>query len=156
MWYLWTTQCLNLHIWIWAARLVLALGADSKRDVVPGAAEYAIPFSTLDDAWVSIIGHFILKGWHIFTFLLTVDIFILVIQKVNDKLKILERKTFGTNTPVSVAVVGCGYSGVELAATISERLQNRGTVKAINVGNEIIPDAPPGNRQAAEKVRNLY
>ncbi|XP_063947983.1 alternative NAD(P)H-ubiquinone oxidoreductase C1, chloroplastic/mitochondrial isoform X2 [Daucus carota subsp. sativus] len=103
--------------------LVLALGADSKRDVVPGAAEYAIPFSTLDDAW-----------------------------KVNDKLKILERKTFGTNTPVSVAVVGCGYSGVELAATISERLQNRGTVKAINVGNEIIPDAPPGNRQAAEKV----
>ncbi|KAK1405050.1 alternative NAD(P)H-ubiquinone oxidoreductase C1, chloroplastic/mitochondrial [Heracleum sosnowskyi] len=103
--------------------LVLALGADSKRDVVPGAAEFAIPFSTLEDAW-----------------------------KVNEKLKILERKTFGTNTPVCVAVVGCGYSGVELAATIAERLQNRGIVKAINVGNEIIPDAPPGNRQAAQKV----
>lgn len=79
-----------------------------------------------------------------------------MIQKVNEKLKILERKTFGTNTPVSVAVVGCGYSGVELAATIAERLQNRGIIKAINVGNEIIPDAPPGNRQAAKKVRNLY
>ncbi|KAL8131640.1 alternative NAD(P)H-ubiquinone oxidoreductase C1, chloroplastic/mitochondrial [Apium graveolens] len=103
--------------------LVLALGADSKRDVVPGAAEFAIPFSTLEDA-----------------------------LKVNEKLKILERKTFGTNASVSVAVVGCGYSGVELVATIAERLQNRGIVKAINVGNEIIPDAPPGNRQAAQKV----
>lgn len=37
----------------WAARLVLALGAESKLDVVPGSAEYALPFSTLVDAYVS-------------------------------------------------------------------------------------------------------
>lgn len=36
------------------ARLVLALGSDAKLDVVPGAMEYALPFSTLEDARVRI------------------------------------------------------------------------------------------------------
>lgn len=39
---------------IWAARLVIALGAEAKLDVVPGSMEYAYPFSTLEDACVSI------------------------------------------------------------------------------------------------------
>lgn len=34
------------------ARLVLALGAESKLDVVPGAMELAFPFYTLEDAIV--------------------------------------------------------------------------------------------------------
>ncbi|GAU25406.1 hypothetical protein TSUD_70580 [Trifolium subterraneum] len=103
--------------------LVLALGAESKLDVVPGAVEFAIPFSTLEDA-----------------------------RKVNNRLKILERKTFGKDRQISVAIVGCGYSGVELAATVAERLQNRGIVRAINVETTICPTAPPGNREAALKV----
>ncbi|ESW31875.1 hypothetical protein PHAVU_002G275600 [Phaseolus vulgaris] len=103
--------------------LVLALGAEAKLDVVPGAAEFAIPFSTLEDA-----------------------------RKVNDKLTTLERKTFGKDVQISVAVVGCGYSGVELAATLAERLQNRGIVRAINVETVICPNAPPANREAALKV----
>lgn len=41
------------HCFEWAARLVLALGTEPKLDVVPGSAEYAIPFSTLEDALVS-------------------------------------------------------------------------------------------------------
>lgn len=40
---------------IWAARLVLALGAEAKLDVVPGATKHALPFSTLEDAHVSIL-----------------------------------------------------------------------------------------------------
>ncbi|KAL7176994.1 hypothetical protein ACSBR2_030348 [Camellia fascicularis] len=36
-------------------RLVLALGAESKVDVVPGAAEFALPFSTLEDACVDLL-----------------------------------------------------------------------------------------------------
>ncbi|KAK7318403.1 hypothetical protein RJT34_03103 [Clitoria ternatea] len=103
--------------------LVLALGAEAKLDVVPGAAEFAIPFSTLEDA-----------------------------RKVNNKLTTLERKTFGKDFQISVAVVGCGYSGVELAATLAERLQNRGIVRAINVETTICPSATPGNREAALKV----
>ncbi|KAI5384122.1 variant 3, Nuclear pore complex subunit, partial [Lathyrus oleraceus] len=103
--------------------LVLALGAEAKLEVVPGAVEFAIPFSTLEDA-----------------------------RKVNNRLTILERKTFGKDYQISVAIVGCGYSGVELAATVAERLQNKGVVRAINVETTICPTAPPGNREAALKV----
>ncbi|KAL3528254.1 hypothetical protein ACH5RR_012910 [Cinchona calisaya] len=103
--------------------LVLALGAEAKLDIVPGAAEYALPFSTLDDAC-----------------------------KVDEKLRALERQNFGKNSQIRVAVVGCGYSGVELAATIAERLQDKGIVEAINVDKTVLPNAPTGNREAALKV----
>ncbi|KAL8546458.1 hypothetical protein ACS0TY_006258 [Phlomoides rotata] len=103
--------------------LVLALGAEAKLDVVPGATEYALPFSTLEDA-----------------------------RRVDEKLRALERKFFGQDSPIRVAIVGCGYSGVELAATISERLQSRGVVQAINVDKTILPNAPPTNRESALKV----
>ncbi|EOX92707.1 NAD(P)H dehydrogenase C1 isoform 2 [Theobroma cacao] len=105
------------------ARLVLALGAEAKLDIVPGALEFALPFSTLEDAC-----------------------------KVDKKLRALERKNFGKGSLIRVAVVGCGYSGVELAATVSERLQDRGIVQAINVETTICPTAPTGNREAALKV----
>ncbi|KAL6587960.1 Nuclear pore complex subunit [Orobanche minor] len=108
---------------IWAARLVLALGAEAKLDVVPGSVENAFPFSTLEDP-----------------------------HRVNEKLGALERKFFGKDSPIRVAIVGCGYSGVELAATISERLQARGVVQAINVNKTILSNAPPGNRESALKV----
>jgi len=78
-----------------------------------------------------------------------------LLQKVNNRLTILERKTFGKDYQISVAIVGCGYSGVELAATVAERLQNRGIVRAINVDTMICPTAPPGNREAALKVSCL-
>lgn len=45
---------LILHFGTWAVRLVLALGAAGKVDLVPGAAEFALLFSTLEDAYVSI------------------------------------------------------------------------------------------------------
>ncbi|XVF40718.1 hypothetical protein PTKIN_Ptkin01aG0137300 [Pterospermum kingtungense] len=109
--------------YLWAARLVLALGAETKLDVVPGALEFALPFSTLEDAC-----------------------------NVDNKLRALEQRKFGKNSPIRVAVVGCGYSGVELAATMAERLQDRGIVQAINVETTICPTAPAGNREAALKV----
>ncbi|KAM6563239.1 hypothetical protein CsatB_023237 [Cannabis sativa] len=103
--------------------LVLSLGAETKLDVVPGALEFALPFSTLEDA-----------------------------RRVDQRLKTLERRNFGKNSLINVAVVGCGYAGVELAATVSERLQDRGIVKAINVETTICPQASPGNKEAALKV----
>ncbi|KAL2941901.1 Alternative NAD(P)H-ubiquinone oxidoreductase C1 chloroplastic/mitochondrial [Bienertia sinuspersici] len=54
--------------------------------------------------------------------------------------------------PIRVVVVGCGYAGVELAATVSERLKDKGIVQAINAETVICPSAPPGNREAALKV----
>ncbi|CAI0455085.1 unnamed protein product [Linum tenue] len=103
--------------------LVLALGSETKLDVVPGSAEYALPFSTLEDA-----------------------------LKVDSKLRQLERRNFSKGSPISVCIVGCGYAGVELAATVAERLQDRGVVRAINVESMICPTAPPGNREAALRV----
>ncbi|XP_042489401.1 alternative NAD(P)H-ubiquinone oxidoreductase C1, chloroplastic/mitochondrial-like, partial [Macadamia integrifolia] len=104
--------------------LVLALGTEAKLDIFPGAAEFALPFSTLEDA-----------------------------RKVDNQLRKLERAKFGKDSsPIRVAIVGCGYSGVELAATLSERLQDNGIVQAINVNTTICPTAPPGNREAALKV----
>ncbi|KAH7840775.1 hypothetical protein Vadar_021422 [Vaccinium darrowii] len=103
--------------------LVLALGAAGKVDLVPGAAKLALPFSTLEDACT-----------------------------VEERLRALERKYFGKDSPIVVAVVGCGYAGVELAATVSERLKDKGVVHAIGRDATILPAAPPGNREAALKV----
>ncbi|KAL9462570.1 hypothetical protein AB3S75_000551 [Citrus x aurantiifolia] len=103
--------------------LVLSLGAEPKLDVVPGAAEFAFPFSTLEDAC-----------------------------RVDRKLSELEQRNFGKDSLIRVAVVGCGYSGVELAATVSERLEEKGIVQAINVETTICPTGTPGNREAALKV----
>lgn len=80
---------------------------------------------------------------------------ILAKQKVDNKLRTLERTNFGKGSPIRVAVVGCGYAGVELAATVAERLQDGGIVQAINVDTTICPTAPPGNREAALKVSCL-
>lgn len=76
-------------------------------------------------------------------------------QRADEKLRDLERKNFGKDSPICVTVVGCGYGGVELAATISERLGDRGIVQAINVEKMILPSAPEGNRETALRVRNL-
>lgn len=104
--------------------LVLALGAEAKLDVVPGALEFALPFSTLEDA-----------------------------IRLEKQLRSLERKRFGKReSPIQVIVVGSGYCGVELAATIAERLADRGKVQVVNVASTICPSAPVGNREAALKV----
>ncbi|CAA7027058.1 unnamed protein product [Microthlaspi erraticum] len=103
--------------------LVLALGAEPKLDVVPGAMEFALPFYTLEDT-----------------------------IRVKEKLSKLERRNFKDGSAIKVAIVGCGYGGVELAATISERLQDRGIVQCINVSKSILTSAPNGNREAAMKV----
>jgi NADH:ubiquinone reductase (non-electrogenic) len=82
------------------------------------------------------------------------NVVLFYLQKVESELKMLERRRFGkSSADIQVAIVGLGYSGVELAATISERLKSTGTVKAINFQTTICPNAPPGNRDAALKVR---
>lgn len=69
-------------------------------------------------------------------------------------LRNLERKKFGKGQPpIRVIVVGSGYCGVELAATVAERLADRGRVQVVNVASTICPSAPASNREAALKVR---
>lgn len=104
--------------------LVLALGAETQMDFVPGAQENALPFATLQDALAA-----------------------------DEKLTDLERQRFSRSAePVRVAIVGAGYSGVELASTISQRLGTRGQVQIIDPASEICPSATAGNRAAAKRV----
>lgn len=54
--------------------------------------------------------------------------------------------------PVEVVVVGSGYCGIELAATLAERLDNKGRVKVVDMASDIVASAPAGNREAASRV----
>lgn len=115
--------------------LLLGLGARSRTDLVPGAASHALPFGTLEDA-----------------------------MEVDARLQqaLLERRRrrrtgagapeAAEEEPVSVLVVGAGYSGVELAATVAQRLGARGRVRVVGAASTVCPAAPRGNRDAAMRV----
>ncbi len=51
---------------------------------------------------------------------------------------------------VRVAVVGGGYSGVELACKLSERLKDKGRLRIIERGSEILQNSPEFNQKAAQ------
>jgi demethylphylloquinone reductase len=53
---------------------------------------------------------------------------------------------------IRVAIVGGGYSGVELACKISDLLGNRGRIRIIDRGNQILDRSTEYNRQTALKT----
>jgi demethylphylloquinone reductase len=53
---------------------------------------------------------------------------------------------------IRVAVVGGGYSGVELACKVAEHLGDRGRVRLIERSDLILRNSPEHNREAAQKV----
>lgn len=101
-------------------RLVLALGGETPMNIVPGAAEHALPFRDLNDAY-----------------------------QLRERLRILEASD---HEKIRVAVVGGGYSGVELACKLAERLGSRGRVRLIERAEEILQTSPEFNRNTAQKV----
>uniref|UniRef100_A0A061QRN0 NADH:ubiquinone reductase (Non-electrogenic) n=1 Tax=Tetraselmis sp. GSL018 TaxID=582737 RepID=A0A061QRN0_9CHLO len=68
-------------------------------------------------------------------------------MKVRSHLEVIER-----GASPSVTVVGGGFSGVELAAVVAERLGPRGSVRLVNPGREILPQADAGQREAAQRT----
>jgi NADH:ubiquinone reductase (non-electrogenic) len=76
-------------------RLVLAMGGETPTPNIPGVAEHAIPFRTVEDA-----------------------------TRLQQRLQALEASQA---EKVRVAVVGGGYSGVELACKLADRLGDRGS-----------------------------
>lgn len=108
-------------------RLVLALGGETPLDSVPGAAEYAIPFRTIADAY-----------------------------RLEERLRILEESDADK---IRVAIVGAGYSGVELACKLAERLGERGRLRLIELSDLILRTSTDFNRDAAHKAlddRNIW
>jgi len=101
-------------------RLVLALGGETPLDMVPGAAEYALPFRTIHDAY-----------------------------RLEERLRILEESNADK---IRVAIVGAGYSGVELACKLAQRLAERGRLRLIELGNLILRTSTDFNRDAAHQA----
>ena len=101
-------------------RLVLAMGGESVIGNVPGAADHALPFRTLNDA-----------------------------MRLSDRLRDLEASAADR---IRVAIIGAGYSGVELACNLAERLGDRGRLRIVELGARILNFSPDFNRKAAEKA----
>ncbi|MFM2431369.1 MAG: hypothetical protein RLZZ511_2582 [Cyanobacteriota bacterium] len=101
-------------------RLVLAMGGETPIDMVPGAADHAMPFRNVADA-----------------------------QRVAERLRQLETSDA---EKIRVAIVGGGYSGVELACKLAERLGDRGRLRIIERSNQILANSPAFNRETAEKA----
>jgi NADH dehydrogenase len=102
--------------------LVLAMGGETPMDRVPGVAEHAIAFRTVQDAY-----------------------------RLEEKLRLAEASNADK---IRVAIVGGGYSGVELACKIAERLGDRGRVRLVEATDEILRTSPEFNRETANKALN--
>ncbi len=70
-------------------------------------------------------------------------------HKLDAKLRLLEESSDGR---IRVAIVGAGYSGVELACKLADRLKDRGRIRLIQSRDTILPNAPEFNRNAALKA----
>ncbi len=53
---------------------------------------------------------------------------------------------------IRVAIAGAGYSGIELACKLADRLSQRGRVRLIDICEDILLSAPEFNRDAARKA----
>jgi NADH dehydrogenase len=69
--------------------------------------------------------------------------------QLEERLKILEQST---QDKIRVAIVGGGYSGVELACKLAERLGERGRLRMIEAADQILRNSPEFNRGTAIKA----
>jgi demethylphylloquinone reductase len=69
--------------------------------------------------------------------------------RLKEKLRLLSESD---KDKIRVAIVGGGYSGVELACKISDLLGDRGRIRIIDRGNQILDYATEYNRQTAVKA----
>ncbi|MDF0553707.1 NAD(P)/FAD-dependent oxidoreductase [Kamptonema sp. UHCC 0994] len=66
--------------------------------------------------------------------------------RLEERLRILETSQ---SDKIRIAVVGGGYSGVELACKLSDRLGERGRLRLIEQSDKILQTSPDFNREAA-------
>ncbi len=76
-------------------------------------------------------------------------------KTLNDALRLKEKlRALETSAAekIRIAIVGGGYSGVELACKLADRLGDRGRLRIIDRGDEILKNAPKFNQQAAKEA----
>jgi len=104
--------------------LVLATGTEATFSHVPGAEGFALPFYTIEDCF-----------------------------ELRRRLNLLDCEA-DSSAPVEVVVVGAGYSGVELALNIGEKLGGTSrdiSVHLIHRGEDILQAASEFNRDSSKK-----
>ncbi|BCL35457.1 NAD(P)/FAD-dependent oxidoreductase [Nostoc sp. MS1] len=69
--------------------------------------------------------------------------------RLEERLRILEESDL---EKIRVAIVGAGYSGVELACKLADRLGERGRFRLVEVSDQILRTSPDFNREAAKKA----
>ncbi|RUS99338.1 NADH dehydrogenase [Dulcicalothrix desertica PCC 7102] len=69
--------------------------------------------------------------------------------RLEERLRILEESD---KDKIRIAIVGAGYSGVELACKLSDRLGDRGRFRLVEVSDQILRTSPEFNREAAQKA----
>ena len=69
--------------------------------------------------------------------------------RLEERLRVLEESVADK---IRVAIVGAGYSGVELACKLADRLGERGRFRLIELTDQILRTSPEFNRSAANKA----
>ena len=69
--------------------------------------------------------------------------------RLEEKLRLLEE---AEQDKIRVAIVGGGYSGIELACKLADHLGEKGRIRIIDRGDKILKDSPEFNREAATKA----
>ncbi len=69
--------------------------------------------------------------------------------RLQERLRVLEASPADR---IRVAVVGGGYSGVELACKLADRLGDRGRVRLVELSDQILRTSPEYNRETATKA----
>jgi demethylphylloquinone reductase len=69
--------------------------------------------------------------------------------RLGERLRLLEQSKADK---IRIAIVGGGYSGVELACKLADRLGERGRLRLIEQKNSILNTSPEFNREAAKKA----
>ncbi len=69
--------------------------------------------------------------------------------RLEERLRILEESE---SDKIRVAIIGAGYSGVELACKLADRLGNRGRFRLVELSDQILRTSPEFNREAAQKA----
>lgn len=69
--------------------------------------------------------------------------------RLEERLRVLEESDADK---IRVAIVGAGYSGVELACKLADRLGERGRFRLIEISDQILRTSPEFNREAATKA----
>lgn len=71
------------------------------------------------------------------------------VYRLEERLRMLEA---ADADKIRVAIVGGGYSGVELACKLADRLGEKGRLRLIELGDQILRNSPEFNRESAKKA----